>query len=244
MAYQQEPNSLIWLVRADGELLTLSYMREEEIVGWARQPTDGEVEDVAAIPDPTGNFDDLWTVVKRTVGGSDYRFIEYLDSDMPVDSGITYSGAAVSAVSGLDHLEGETVDIVGDGIVRTQAEVTSGAVSLNGAAASLIYVGLPFTSELVTMRPNIGIGPGTSAGLPKKWAEVFVDLLEASGLKINGDTIPFRTVGEVVGAAVEPYTGEKRVSTLGWGDGRITIQQSVPLPCTIRGIYGTLEIGE
>ena len=140
---------------------------------------------------------------------------------------------------------GETVAIVGDGIVRaSQAVQSGGVVVLNGTAASTIYVGLPFTSTLVTMKPNIQAASGTTAGMPKKWAELYVDLLDTSGVKINGDQIPFRTVGDVVGAAVTPFTGFKKMSTLGWNDGRITIEQSLPLPCTVRGIYGTLEIGD
>ncbi len=245
LVYQQEPDSIIWAVRNDGVLAAQCYMREEEIVGWGRHITDGVVESVAVIPDPSGSFDELWAVVNRTIGGVESRYIEYLDPAMPVDSGITYSGAAVSSVSNLDHLKGETVDILGDGIIRTQAVVdSSGEVTISGPAASLIYVGLPFTSKVVTMKPNLQVGAGTTTGMPKKWAEIYVDLLESSGVEINGDQMPFRTVGDVLGAAVDPYTGFKKVSKLGWNDGRITIEQSLPLPCTIRGIYGTLEVGD
>lgn len=243
IAYQQEPHSIVWAVRGGGVLLSLSYLREEEIVGWARQTTDGEIESVAVIPDPTGQFDEVWAVIKRIVGGRPKRYIEYLDAGLQVDSGLTYSGAATNTVTGLSHLNGKTVHIVGDGFVYPPQVVSGGSVTLDGPPASEIQVGLPFTSRMVTMKPNLQGGTGTTAGLPKKWAEIFISLLESSGLTVNGETVPFRAVGDPMATAITPFTGEKSVSQLGWGDGRITVEQSQPLPCTVRAIFGELEIG-
>lgn len=248
IAYQQEPYSMIWAVRADGQVPTLTYLKEEEVIGWARQFLgDGnpEVESVAVIPDPAGAYDEVWASVKFTMAdGTVKRYIGYFDPDMNVDLGITYSGPPVTVVSGLDHLEGSTVDIVGDDLVYPQAVVTSGSVTLDGPAASEISVGLPYTSKIVSMKATMAGGAGTTAGLPRKWAEVYVSLLESRGVTINGEVLPFATVGDVVGAAIVPFTGEKKISNLGWEDSRITIEQTQPLPCTIRGIYGTVDTGE
>jgi len=241
-AWQQEPNSILWTVRADGVLLSMTYMRPEEIVGWGRTITDGEIESVAVIPDPEDTFNEVWVSVKRTVDGNIHRYIEYMDPDMMVDSGITYSGAPVASVSGLDHLEGETVDIVADGVEYDQEIVGTGAVAID-PAASEIQIGLPYTSKLVTMKPIINSESGTTAGLPKKWAELWVSLHETSGLTINDEIIDFRPAGLALGEPIPLYTGNKRVSQLGWDDGRITLVHAQPLPITILGIFGTLEVG-
>ena len=132
MAYQQEPDSIVWAVREDGVLLGLTYQRDQQVVAWHQHPvggTDTEVESVAVIPSADGKSDELWISVKRTINSATVRYIEYLDSTINVDSGLTYSGGATSTLSGLTHLEGETVQVVGDGAVMPDAVVSSGSIS-------------------------------------------------------------------------------------------------------------------
>ena len=247
MDYQQETDPTIWAVRSDGVLLSMAYMRPEDVIGWARHPMDnGEVESIAVIPTPDESRDELWAIVKRTLNGSVVRCVEYMDPDLLVDCAITYSGVAVTSVSGLDHLEGETVQVVGDGMVYLDAEVTSGAITLSPVlAASEIQVGLAYTSYAETMRPEVSLSNGTSMGMKKAWGDCFVALLETGGCTINDEVIIFRTSGDPIGEAVPLYTGDKKVNQLGWNknEGRIIIEQTEPLPCTVLAIFGNLEIG-
>jgi hypothetical protein len=242
LAYQQEPDSLVWAVRSDGVLLSLTYMRGEDVVGWARHITDGEVESIAVIPNPDGSADELWAVIKRTIGTDTKRFIEYLDPNIFVDCGLTYSGAAVTEVSGLDHLEGETVKIVGDGAVFADAEVTDGKVSLS-VACSEIYVGLGYTPLLETMRPEVQLANGTSRAMPKSWGDLWVALLNTVGGTINGEELAFRAGGVPLDEAIAPFTGDKKVNQTGWGDGRVEVKQEQPLPITVLAIFGDFELG-
>lgn len=62
-AYAEEPNKLVWAVRDDGMLLTLTYLKEQEVYGWARHDTQGEVISVCSIPE--GREDALYLVVRR-----------------------------------------------------------------------------------------------------------------------------------------------------------------------------------
>lgn len=242
-AWQKEPNSLLWSIRNDGVMLSLTYMRPEEVVGWARQITDGVVESPASIPDPTDTYNEIWVSVMRTINGSTRRYIEYMDPDLMVDSGLTYSGAEISSLSGLDHLEGETVAIVADGVEYDTQIVSVGQISIS-PAASVVQVGLPYTSKLVTMKPVINTEKGTSAGLVKNWAEIYVSVYETSGLTINDEVIDFRPEGLALGEEIPLKTDDIKVEQLGWGDGRITVEHDSPLPCTILGIFGELEIGD
>src|SRR5690606_42070543 len=50
MAYQQEPESILWLVRADGVMATVTVDRDQDVIGWARQLTEGAYESVATVP--------------------------------------------------------------------------------------------------------------------------------------------------------------------------------------------------
>lgn len=112
LAYAETPHSIVWLVRDDGTLLGLTYLHEQQIVGWHRHDTgDGdEFEDVCVIPE--GTEDGVYVVVKRTINGSTKRYIERFASrtftDVKdaffVDCGLSYdgrnSGAGTLTLSG------------------------------------------------------------------------------------------------------------------------------------------------
>lgn len=103
--YQQIPNSVVWGVRSDGTLLGLTYIREQQILGWHRHDTEGTFENVCVIPE--GNEDVVYYVVNRTVDGRVVRYIERMytrfvddiDDSVFVDSALTYDGRNTSAVT-------------------------------------------------------------------------------------------------------------------------------------------------
>ena len=119
MDYQQEPFSIVWCVRIDGKLTGMTYNRLQDVVAWHEHDfggTDAKCKSVAVIDVDTDD-DQVWVIVERTINGATKKYVEYLtpynfNSDLEeihfVDSGLTYSGASTSTLSGLDHLEGET----------------------------------------------------------------------------------------------------------------------------------------
>ncbi|GAG15238.1 unnamed protein product, partial [marine sediment metagenome] len=170
-AYQQTPNSILWCVREDGELAIFVYERKELITSWARLITDGLFESVAVI---SGSAEDqVWVSVKRTMAGVNQgtavRYIEYFSArDFGtdpcdayfVDSGITYDSGATTTITGLTHLEAETVAVLGDGVIQTSQIVNaSGEITITSAAT--VQAGLPFTVQMKTM-PLSFLGAGTS----------------------------------------------------------------------------------
>jgi hypothetical protein len=250
MDYQQEPDSIVWSCTSTGNLLSMTYERPEEVVAWAEHKLGGtgvEVESVAVITNTTQ--DQLWVSVKRTINSVTKRYIEYLDPNINVDSGITGTvSTATTSVSGLSHLEGETVKIVINDAVFPDATVASGSISItvpSGWSNVAIQVGLGYTSTLKTMRVEAGSQAGKAQGLRKRWNEVMVRLLDTTGVKINGDQLPFRTSSTPMGSGIGLFTGDKRVTNLGWDrDGIIEIKQEQPLPLTVLGIHGTLTVSD
>jgi hypothetical protein len=228
----------------------MTYERPEEVVAWAEHKLGGtgvEVESVAVITNTTQ--DQLWVSVKRTINSVTKRYIEYLDPNINVDSGITGTvSTATTSVSGLSHLEGETVKIVINDAVFPDATVASGSISItvpSGWSNVAIQVGLGYTSTLKTMRVEAGSQAGKAQGLRKRWNEVMVRLLDTTGVKINGDQLPFRTSSTPMGSGIGLFTGDKRVTNLGWDrDGIIEIKQEQPLPLTVLGIHGTLTVSD
>jgi hypothetical protein len=98
LAFQQAPYSCVWIVRSDGKLLSLTYVREQEVVGWALHETNGVFESVCTVPEGTTNA--VYVTVRRTIGGVERVNVERLAARSLfdqrdaffVDSGLTYDG--------------------------------------------------------------------------------------------------------------------------------------------------------
>jgi len=267
MTYQQEPDSVLWCVRADGVLLGLTYDRPQDVVGWHRHIVGGmfgagsaAVESVAAIPNSVGTADELWVVVKRTVNGATVRYVEFMEDAFDdgvvqedaffVDSGLTYSGTATTMISGLDHLEGETVQILANGAVAPDRMVTSGAITLPDAATK-VHAGLGYASRIKTMRVEAGADDGTAQGKKKRIHRATVRLYRTLGLKIGTetgalDTLPFRTGADPMDSPPPLFSGDKRVTLRGgWNtEGRVVIEQTQPLPMHVVSLMPQLQTND
>ncbi|MCS5590731.1 MAG: hypothetical protein NZ824_12275 [Candidatus Thioglobus sp.] len=249
--YQQEPDSIVWACTEDGSLLSMTYERPEDVIAWAGHDlggADAKVGSVAVITNTTQ--DQLWVVVERTVNNATKKYVEYLDPNINVDSGLTGTVAAsATSIGNLGHLEGETVNVVIDGAVFPNEVVSNGAITPTIPSTWTgnvdIEVGLPYISTLKTMRIEAGSQSGKAQGRKKRWNEVMVRLLDTTGVNINGDQIPFRSSADAMDSKVSSFTGDKRVSNLGWDrDGIIEIKQEQPLPLTVLAIHGTLTTSD
>ena len=170
-AFAEEPFRIVWAVRSDGMLLGFTFMREHEVYAWHRHSTDGLVESVCSIPEAYGPgiSDAVYLIVARTIGGQTRRYVERMASRAFttiadawfVDCGLQYSGVPVTSVSGLSHLEGKTVAILGDGNVVPSKVVSGGAVALDGAYGK-VTVGLPYTADLETLNLELAAGAARS----------------------------------------------------------------------------------
>lgn len=261
VAYQQEPNQLVWYTRTDGQLACLTHEREEDVIGWHRHiigGTDAKVEAVASIPHPDGDQDQLWMVVSRTIDGGTKKYIEYLEKNWDesldqedgffVDSGLTYDGSPVSSVSGLDHLEGESVTIVADGATHPNKTVSSGSVTLD-RSGSVIHIGMAYTAKLQTMRFEAGAADGTAQGKTKRIHDFSIRLYQTGpGLwagpgGVDMEEIQFRDSGMAMDSPVPLFDGDK--TRIEWPggyeeDGGVTLEHRLPLPCTIISIMPQL----
>lgn len=247
LAYQQEPNQIVWAPRTDGTLTGMTYERAEDVVGWHEQDVGGEVESVVTVPHWDGDQDVLFMVVKRTVDGSTVRYIEYLEKYLTgneafyVDCGLTYDGSPVTTITGLDHLEGEEVSVLVDGSVHPTRTVTSGEITLN-REGSVVVVGLGYTATIKTMPLEAGAQDGVAQGKTMRIHNLVMRLYETgAGLwygpseTVMDEYHPRRT-GDLMDESVPLFTGD--TSILPWpgeyqNSPQITIQHRLPLPCTL-----------
>lgn len=231
MAYQQEPESIMYLVRNDGVIATLTVDRDQDVVGWARQTTDGAYESVASIPYATG--EQVWVISKRVVNGTTVRYLERFTSGIRVDCGISATSEPGATVwNGLAHLNGKTIDIVADGVVMQQQVVSGGQITLP-RPAFVVQAGLPFKTSIKTLTPEVTGGTGSAQGNSMRIGEITLRFLETIGCKINGQIVAFRNLGtQVLDQPPDLFTGDHRLENLGWerGQASLLIEQDQPLP--------------
>jgi hypothetical protein len=256
MAYIQEPLSLTFSVREDGQIAVMTYERQHKVIAWSRLVTDGDFESVARIPGD--DRDEIWVLVKRTVNGSTVRYVELLEDletyendveDMfYLDSGLTYDGVPVTTLSGLSHLEGKSVTVLADGAVKGPLVVTSGAITLP-VAASKVHVGLPFVATVQPVRQEVKIQSGTLQDRNHKVILLTMRLYRSFGCQVGSrldrmETVPFMSMGGAMDTAPVVFTGDKRCQFPGGYGGTtpIYIQQHLPLPMNILALMPTLDV--
>ncbi|MES1993191.1 MAG: hypothetical protein V4457_06200, partial [Pseudomonadota bacterium] len=277
MAYQAEPYSVIWCVLSSGALLGFTYDSDQDVTGWHRHPiggTNAVVESVSVIPATDGLGDEVWLIVKRTINGQTKRYIEYIsrpwegaDNDgsggdpqsdaFYIDAGLTYSGAPADTISGLDHLEGETVQILADGAVHPDRVVSSGAITLT-SEASVANIGLKCAARMVSNDIEAGGQFGTSQGKAARIYRAAVRFIDTLGGKIGMpdpddlsrpstlDDIETRVPDDPMDAA--PPIGTRIEDVVFPGDWvrekRVEILADQPLPMTVAAIMPRMHVND
>ena len=258
-AWAGEPYQIAWAVRSDGVLLGFTFMREHEVYAWHRHITDGTVESVCSITESDGSggyFDAVYLIVARTIGGVTKRYVERMAPRIFstiadawfLDCALQYSGAPVTTVTGLSHLEGKTVAILGDGSVVPSQVVSGGSVTLDGSY-SKVTVGLPYSAQLETLNLELPAG-GTMQGQMKKIAQVTVRVKESRGVQIGLNQGALQEVkqraSETLGTAMQAYSGDWALQIPSeWNrDGRIFVQQMYPLPATVLDLIPEVNPGD
>lgn len=255
MSYSRGPIPILWAVRSDGQMLALTYLPEQKVRAWSQHDTlGGTYESVICVSE--GNEDVRYTVVNRTINGRQVRYIERFESLLPqvledsfyVDCGLTYDGAAVEEVSGLHHLEGETVSILADGAVHPQQVVTNGTVSLE-VAASKVHVGLPITSDLQTMPFFDEALSAFGEGVFMNVIAAYLRVTRASGVFVGANSAdlvehkqrtdedygePPRLISEVIEVPLHTEWQE---------EGSVFVRKTAPLPLTVQSIALEVSVG-
>lgn len=335
--YAEEPFKIVWAVRSDGVLLSLTYLKEQEIAGWAKHETQGRFQSISSIQE--GQENAVYVVVQRIVGGAAVSFVERLHTRlMPygsedaffVDAGLandlvypnallflggtagsiivgadanvfgvgdvgkviragggimtitnyilpnevvatvtrpitdvdkekipvtvwpqlsgTWSMTAPTTIfSGLDHLEGETVTILGDGNVFPNQVVLNGTVTLS-QPCSKVAIGLAYKAQLQTL--YLDTGEPTIQGKRKNIIAISMRVDQTRGLEA-GPTFDDLTAYKdrdlnTIGQPIELFTGDQRlIIGGGWStEAQMCVEQANPLPVTILGLIPEIQLGD
>ncbi len=254
--YQQTPYSTLWIVRSDGTLLALTYMKEHDIWGWSRHVTDGNYRSVVTISGVSS--DTVYVVVERILDGVSKFFLERFDTRWQgsegianafyVDSGITQQNdTATNIVTGLEHLEGRTVSILADGSPIEDLVVTEGQVIIP-YAANVVHVGIKYSSVLSPLTVEGDIQTGTSLAQKRGIGQCSIRVQDSVGGKYGADMdnmYDFPFVPLAWGEAVAPFSGDIDFIPGGGQDSASTvwIVQDRPMPFTIQALIMDVDMG-
>jgi hypothetical protein len=225
-----EGDLLMMANETDGSLAVFSVMRSQQITAPSEFITDGSYIDVQV------DVSDIYTVVKRTFDSTDRYFVELFGFDYFTDC--AFVGAAAASLAGLPH-EGESINVITDGVPQANETVTSGAITFDRASTTSYEVGLPFTVYAKTMPIELKIQTGTRMGFKKRVVEINAIVHNTQHMELNGNPLPFRVFDNpLLDEAVPVFTGIKRVNgVLGYSrEQAVEISQSVPLKMTLLGL--------
>jgi hypothetical protein len=275
MAYQSTPDPILWCVMGNGSLAGFSYSREQQITAWHRHTTGDDASDAfesVAVIYGAGVSDEVWFVVRRTIGGVTVRNIErfdpavfqwyteengvmdgktWLDCASPgvLASTVVNSGANCS-ISGFTALNGRSVRMLaGLASPLSAAVVTAGAATFTGynaTAATNPVIGLPINSLVVPMPLDMMLQDGTAQGRHWEIRRVQFILNQSLGGQFADapDSI-FDNLDYGTGTVV-PFTGRSRehVPCAGGGVSETTfaIRHADPYPFAMLGYVLTAEV--
>ncbi len=176
LASQRQPDTRIHCVRTDGRVAVMVSQPAEDVKCWLILETDGFVEDVFTLPGTTE--DQVYYFVRRLINGATVRYLEKfaLETDCrggtvnkQADSFVYYNSTATNTLSGLSHLEGESVVCWGDGIYQGEYIVASGAITLaNSVQVREAVVGKDYEAQFLSSKLAYAAARGTALTRTKK----------------------------------------------------------------------------
>lgn len=262
-AFQQSPDCILWCVRDDGVLLAMSYIKDQQIVGWTVHKTDGRVKSVCRL---SGDVDRIFAAVEREFGGKTVTCLEYIENNFTqevdigdaffVDCGVTLtSETAKTEWDYPQHLVGADPVLLVDGSPVEQFELFEDGE--NGLKFSIpypaykVHIGLKYTSILGLLPFNADTQQGSTMGLKRGYGMCSVKLHRSVGGKYGTDLaeenmfeLPF--IGEQYDNPVQPFSGDVDFVPSGGQDEQTTLYlvQDKPLPMQILGIVVNIDFGQ
>lgn len=263
--YQQQRDSIVWCVLSDGTLAGMVYNKERGVIAWVPAYIGGpnevaSVEAVQSVPSPDGRTDDLWLIVNRMIGGVVQRSVEYMTDyrlvkrgaaeAVHVDASVTYRGAPATVISGLAHMNGQTVSVCVDGSNHTDRVVAGGQITID-RPGSLVHVGYAFRSRMQSMRLEVQGGGGTSQTARKAIAECHLRLQSTIGGRVGPsfdrmDEMRTLDPRKPIGTPPALFSGDVKVQfPNGYDtDGYVCFEQKMPLPATLVAVVLRVQIND
>lgn len=230
-----EDANRLYLVNTDGTVAVFNTLRDQNVSAWSRWVTSGDFTSVAVA------LEDVYFIVKRVINSATVYYLEKANVSAFTDSAKLYTSVGSATLTGLSHLEGETVRVKADGSVLGSETVASGQITADRVVTDG-EAGIGFTVTVKTMPVVQDMGAGFNLDDEKRVTRCTLDLFESLGVYVNNVYLPDKSFGlGILDSQPEPFSGRKTMPLLGWSKlNQVTITQPDPLPLTVRAI--NLEI--
>ena len=224
-----------------GQIAAFMLNKGQNIVAPSHLVTDGVFKDIAV------DIDDIYTIVKRTIGGATKYYLEMFDEDFTTDSAVqTLTGFSGNTYGGHSHIDGKTAKIIRDDIVDADQVVSSGNVTAGGQPTTYLEAGLDYAVEVKTNPVELRLPSGVVAGQRKRILEVTPNMYLTQNLALNGHALPLQTIALSGAGGVSAFTGKKKTpGFLGYSrDAQITISQTQPVFFTLLSLDYKVSVGQ
>ena len=264
VAWQRDPNYILWAVRDDGILLGLTYIKEQQVWAWHRHTTEGgKFVDVAVIRNNDGE-DDLYLTVLR----ENQYFVEMMKSrDLGgqinkawfLDSAVEYTGEPATVLSGLEHLEGWVVSVFSQGSVIENLQVENGRITLPFPVTEAV-AGISYSSVMSSMEVALNFNNRNSMSVINSIVGAtfyFQDTCRVMVSATGGDDLRrWKDIGVSLQHDLsEPYTlcsgkfyytlsNETKLADSEVGRNRIHLRCDLPLPVTLCAVGIRVNAGD
>jgi hypothetical protein len=272
LAFQDEPETIVWGGRGDGSLIAHPHNPEQQVKGFARRElAQGTVLSGVTIPSEDGTKDELWLLAELDGQRAILKMADWWDEDAGTDQAdavfldwcVSYDGTALDELgdplgpkgtftTGLSHLEGKVVRILADGAECNGLTVTAGSITLPaGKTASKVHIGLGYAASIVLLRPETRGAP-TIQGLRQRLGKMIARLIDSGRLLVRNkrdeDSAFFDRSNDLpMNAPPSLFNGDTNNISVGTGSGyevTDTIVSDDALPCIISKLTPTYEVEE
>jgi hypothetical protein len=250
MVRLRNPHQMCLVVLSSGDMAI--FHSEGELAGWSRYRLNGgSIFDVCVVGDNDG-FDVPFLLVRRNINGSVRVYLEAIPNFTSVDPTLwDYTSSSVrfnfetatDTLTGLDHLEGKSVQVYDEYRFVGFFTVTEGQIVLDDEAEGTTTmtscsVGLMHRCVMRTLPPEVA-----DPGAMNRYSEFAVRVVGSSRPIINGERPPDRD--PLTPHNVSQGTDQLKdiaVRTTGWDPYQsIEISEQIPKRCEIIGVYGNLK---
>lgn len=255
--FQQTPNNTLYCVRSDGVIYTLTYVKEQDIYGWAEQATDGKFLSICTIADD--DKDVICALVEREINGVTSRFIEYFSQPFGeyeeikdacfLDCSVKYAfETATNEVTIPSHLVGGDFEALVDGSPYQNFEIEDGKVIFDHDVSTVLF-GLPYESIIRMLPVNLTLDNGSTMGLKRSIGKCLLKVNRSVGGKFGNsqdNMQDFKIAPEYYDTANQPYSGEHLFISGGKAEReeKLYIGQDKPLPLELVSLVMELNFME
>ena len=256
LALMQIPDTMVTAVRSDGEILGLSYNPETDVAAWYEwATTQGQFLDVASVFDNRAQQEAFYVAVVRD-GTYMIERIPYPPDELvarPNLQGLVYfdsyqEGTVVNStqITGIDQrFREKTVGLTVNDAWEGEFRVTSaGTITLTRVVNGYWSLGFRYKGECVTFERVGGNPQGEAFGTARRWNKLYVRLVNSALPLINGQRAPDRTPSSPMNLPEPLRTQDIRLHNLGFNDGTVVIEQDLPFPTHIVGLYGQIGVND